>query len=34
MAKKKDWSRHGADPPDGSENPRISFCERYWGFAR
>ena len=27
----KDWSRHGPDHPDQSENLKISFCERYWG---
>lgn len=27
----KDWSRHGPDHADQSENLKISFCERYWG---
>jgi hypothetical protein len=27
----KDWSRHGLDHPDQSENLKISFCDRYWG---
>jgi hypothetical protein len=27
----RDWSRHGPDQPDQSENLRISCCERYWG---
>ncbi len=27
----KDWSQHGPDHPDPSENLKISFCERYWG---
>jgi hypothetical protein len=27
----RDWSRHGPEHPDQSENLRISFCERYWG---
>ena len=26
-----DWSRHGSDHPDQSENLKISFCEDYWG---
>ena len=27
----KEWSRHGPDHRDPSENLKISFCERYWG---
>ena len=27
----RDWSRHGPDHGDQSENLKISFCERYWG---
>jgi hypothetical protein len=27
----RDWSRHGPDHPDQSENLKISFCEDYWG---
>jgi hypothetical protein len=27
----KDWSRHGPDHPDQSENLKVSFCEAYWG---
>jgi hypothetical protein len=26
----KDWSRHGPDHADQSENLKITFCERYW----
>lgn len=27
----RDWSRHGPDHADQSENLKISFCDRYWG---
>jgi hypothetical protein len=27
----RDWSRHGPEHPDQSENLKISFCEDYWG---
>ena len=27
----REWSRHGPEHPDQSENLKISFCERYWG---
>ena len=27
----RDWSLHGPDHPDQSENLKISFCEAYWG---
>jgi hypothetical protein len=27
----REWSAHGPDHPDQSENLKISFCERYWG---
>jgi hypothetical protein len=27
----QEWSRHGLEHPDPAENPKISFCERYWG---
>jgi len=27
----RDWSKHGSDHPDQSENLKISFCRRYWG---
>ena len=27
----KDWSKHGPDHADPSENLKISFCARYWG---
>jgi hypothetical protein len=26
-----EWSQHGADHPDQSENLKISFAEEYWG---
>ena len=26
-----DWSRHGSEHLDQSENLKISFCEDYWG---